>query len=119
MPVNNDSASETSRTRRSIEKSSAIGSAPGGGGAAWNDWIITHATPSPMAPPMSDNSRLSVSSCRTMRVRLAPTASRTASSRCLAAALASSRLAIFAQAISNTAAATPPSSSATACICRR
>ena len=60
-----------------------------------------------------------MSSCRTRRPRLAPSASRTASSRCRAAARDSSRFATFAQAISSTAPTTPPSSSATDRICCR
>ena len=63
-------------------------------------------------PPMSDNSTLSVSSCRTSRERLAPSASRTATSRRRAEARDSSRFAMLAQAINSTAPTTPPSSSA-------
>ena len=53
------------------------------------------------------------------RPRLAPSASRTASSRCRAAARDSSRLATFAQAISSTAPTAPPSSKAAERICCR
>ena len=73
-----------------------------------------HARPSPTRPPTSDSRTLSVSSCRTSRARLAPMARRTASSRRRAVALASNRLAIFAHAISSTAATTPPSRNAVA-----
>ena len=53
----------------------------------------------PSAPAASASSRLSVSSWRTRRARLAPSAARTVISRCRAVALDSSRFETFAQAI--------------------
>ena len=50
-------------------------------------------TAMPSAPPISDSTTLSVSSCRMMRRRPAPSAERTASSRVRAVARASSRFA--------------------------
>ena len=113
IPVTKDSTSEKSSTRASMANSIASGNAPCGGGAAWNARTTTHASAMPARPPIDDSSTLSVRSCRTRRARLAPTASRTASSRRRDAALESRRLAMFAHAISSTAPTTPPSSSAT------
>ena len=61
----------------------------------------------PAAPPSSASSRLSVSSWRTRRPLPAPSATRTASSRPRLEALAITRLAMFAQAISSTNADRP------------
>ena len=57
---------------------------------------------SPSAPPATASSTLSVSSWRTIRPRLAPSAARTAISFCRASARDSSRFATFAQAMSST-----------------
>ena len=57
---------------------------------------------SPTAPPRPARSTLSVSSCRTTRARVAPSATRTASSRPRAEPRASSRFAMFAHAIRST-----------------
>ena len=57
---------------------------------------------SPMTPPITDSSTLSVSSCRMMRPRPAPIAARSATSRLRAVARTSSRLATLAHAISRT-----------------
>ena len=57
---------------------------------------------SPAAPPASDSTTLSVSSWRTIRARLAPSADRMAISRWRTLARTSSRLATFAHAISRT-----------------
>ncbi len=51
-----------------------------------------HASPSPSAPPASEISRASVKSCRKMRARRAPNASRRATSRERSAARAANRL---------------------------
>ena len=59
-------------------------------------------TSTPAAPPASAISTLSVSSCRTMRPRPAPSAARTAISRRRAAPRARSMLPTLAQAISST-----------------
>ena len=56
------------------------------------------ANNSPKTPPNDASRTLSVSSCRTIRPRLAPTLRRSAISRLLDAARASSRLAILAHA---------------------
>ena len=64
----------------------------------------------PSAPPISESTRLSVSSWRMMRRRPAPSAERTASSRVRTVARASSRLATFAQQISSTKPTTPRNS---------
>jgi len=55
----------------------------------------------PTAAPARANSALSTISCRMMRARLAPSASRSTSSFSRVLALASSRFATFAQAISS------------------
>ena len=118
-PVRIDRTRENASTRRSRLKSSAIGSAPAGGGAAWNDCTTSQARNTPAAPPIADSSTLSVSSCRTMRQRLAPSASRIATSRRRAAAFDSSRFATLAHAINSTAPTTQPSSVATERSCCR
>ena len=61
-----------------------------------------HGADDPTPPPTSESARLPTSSWRSSRLRLAPIAVRTAISRCLAAARARSRFAMFAQAISST-----------------
>ena len=53
------------------------------------------------APPMTASVMLSISKCRARRMRPAPSARRTANSRCRVHARMSRRLAIFAHAISN------------------
>ena len=58
-------------------------------------------------PLITASSTLSTSSCRTIRHRLAPSATRTATSRDRSAARASSRLATLEQAISRTKATAP------------
>ena len=63
--------------------------------------------PMPSAPPTTDSTTLSVSSCRTMRPRLAPSAARTASSPVRALARASSRFATLTQQVSRTMPTTP------------
>ncbi len=63
----------------------------------------------PATPPSSESSRLSVSNCRTSRLRAAPSAWRTAISRDRELARASSRFATFTQPISNTSATAPSS----------
>ena len=62
------------------------------------------ASTAPAAAPTTASSTLSAISCRTMRPREAPMASRTAISRSRAVARASIRLARFAQAMSSTSA---------------
>ncbi len=77
------------------------------GAAATSASMPQRATRTPSAPPMAESSRLSVSSCLMSRARPAPSARRTAISRDRAEARASSRLAMFAQAISSTNATAP------------
>ena len=63
----------------------------------------THdASPSPRAPPIRPRIAVSVSSCRINRLALAPTALRSAISRCRLTPRASSRLTTFAQAMRRT-----------------
>ena len=69
----------------------------------------------PPSPPAAAISRLSVSNWRTRRERLAPRAARTANSCSRVVALASIRLARFAQAISRTN-PTAPSRISSACL---
>ena len=69
----------------------------------------------PRPPPSSEINRLSVSICRTRRQRPAPSAARTAISRCRAVARASSRLAALTQAISSTSPTAPSSTSSMRC----
>ena len=61
----------------------------------------------PAMEPHNDSKVLSVSSWRMTRPRLAPSALRTAISRCLVVPLINSRLATFAHAMSNTKATVP------------
>ena len=65
----------------------------------------------PATAPASDNNTLSVSNWRTRSAREAPIAARMAISRVLAADLASSRLAMFAQAIRRTNPTAPSNTS--------
>ncbi len=77
------------------------------------DWIrssVQRATTSPATAPSAASSSDSVSSCPMSCQRLAPIDTRTAISLARAAARASSRLAMLAQAISSTNAVTPSSS---------
>ena len=60
------------------------------------------ANPIPAAPPNTASAMLSVSNCRMMRERVAPSAERIVISRVLSLESASSRLATFAQAIRST-----------------
>ena len=66
-----------------------------------------------MAPPANASIRLSVSNCRITRNRDAPSAVRIAISFCRVAALASSKFATFAQAISKTKLTAPNNSNPT------
>ena len=105
-PVPRDTASVNSRTRRSMPASSEI-SIGRGGVSVSSPRVAALATASPHTPPRSEMSRLSVSSCRTSRARLAPSDARIANSLRRARERASSRLAIFAQAMSRTSATIP------------
>ena len=70
---------------------------------------VQRATSRPAAPPSAASRHDSVSSCATSCQRLAPIASRTLHSRRRAGARASSRFAMFAQAMSSTNPVTPSS----------
>ncbi len=74
------------------------------GASAINTGNDHHAIVKPAMPPSTARTRLSASTCRTMRPRPAPMAARIASSRERAARRASSRLATLPQAISSTSA---------------
>ena len=99
-PVTIVSPSANHRTVPSI-RTAGIGSVPGG-----NMWLIVRtaqaAIKNPPRPPVIETTKLSTNNWRSSRLRRAPMAVRTASSVCLAAARASSRFAMLAQAISST-----------------
>ena len=65
------------------------------------------ASSNPSAPPAKATTLLSSRSCRAILARVAPSAERTAISRCRAVARASIRLATLAQAISSTSETAP------------
>ena len=71
-----------------------------------------NATNSPPAAPSADNTTPSARNCRMMRPRLAPIATRTATSRRRAIALAATRFVRFTHAISSTTPTAPSSTSA-------
>ena len=74
--------------------------------------IPSVAIPSPSAAPASTRSVVSVSRCLAIRQRFAPSARRTASSRCRVVERARKRLARLAQAMSSTSATAPSSRNA-------
>jgi hypothetical protein len=63
--------------------------------------VAQYAKPTPTTPPSPASTMLSTSTCRVSRYRLAPSASRVPNSGCLAAARASSKFDVLAQAINN------------------
>ncbi len=67
------------------------------------------ASSAPISPETAASSTLSVSSCRTIRAALAPSAARTAISRARATLRASERLVTLAAAIRKTQNTAPPS----------
>ena len=69
----------------------------------------TEASNVPIRPETAPSTTLSVSSCRTIRPALAPSAARTAISRARAVLRASERLVTLAAAITNTQNTAPPS----------
>ena len=73
-----------------------------GGLSATSPSVPCHASISPKAPPSAASIKLSVSSCLTIRPRLAPRAARTAISFCRETPRANSKFATFAQAMSTT-----------------
>ena len=60
-----------------------------------SEWLTIGANARPNAVPPAASNRLSINNCRRSRIRVAPRASRVASSRSRAAPRASSRLARF------------------------
>ena len=80
------------------------------GGRLKNSLTPPYPSTKPQRPPAAASIRLSTSSCRTMRQRLAPRARRSVTSRVRSAARASNRLATLAQAISRTNPTAPRSS---------
>ena len=104
-PVNSEHAAVNPNTRPSrsnfIQKGMSMG-------IALSSRSSPHsASTNPSAPLIKPSSKLSVSSCRKMRLRFAPSAARIAISFCRAVARASNRLATFTQAINNTKPTTP------------
>ena len=114
MP-NSSPATTAAAAQKPMTRASNSTTTPGGnrsGGIAEAAAFRTTApAATPRTPPMSDSIRLSVTSWRTTRHRLAPSADRIASSRSRTVARAISRLATFAQQISRTKPTTPRKSS--------
>ena len=100
MPVSSDVKKVKASTRLSMPTSFRRGMFSGPN--TRSTLTASSAINSPTKPPMSASSTLSVSSCRAIRSRLAPTAARIAISFCRTAARAISRLATLAQAINST-----------------
>ena len=92
-------------TRPSIDTSSSRGMLAGA--SATKTLVAATASSRPMAAPTSDSTRLSVTSCCTIRRRPAPSDARRANSESRPLARTRSRLATFAQAISRTKPTTP------------
>ena len=108
MPVASDTASANANTRQSKRRSNT--SAISVGNLIEATRLLIHAANNrPPKPPPSDSSTLSVTNCRTMRARLAPTARRIASSLRRSVARASNKFARLTQASSNTSPTTPMS----------
>ena len=102
-PKSSATATEVANANASAGKSSAACSIRGtsGGAAATTNATSTRARSTPNTPPASASTPLSMNAWRTMRMRLAPNARRTASSRWRAVARASCRFAAFTQPISS------------------
>ena len=111
------SAGTTPKTRAVITASAAViaskrasiatggmADCPGSGAIILRARRHTQATNKPRPPPMTDSNKLSVSSCRTIRPRLAPSARRSASSGPRTVPRASKSAATFAHATSSTSA---------------
>ncbi len=108
MPVARQIAAKYPNTARSRSKTIQYGF-PTPATAASNSRTPTEVSPNPSRPPRQASMTLSMSSCRTIRPRLAPSAVRTAISRARYAERASSRLATFAHAMSSTKPTAPSS----------
>ncbi len=109
-------SSEAASANASADRSTVTSSSRGrSAGASASSAVTPHrAIRMPPAPASSASTMLSVSICRTSRIRPAPTAARTTSSRPRADARASSRFATFAHAINNT---NPTAASSTNNVC--
>ena len=101
-----------SSTRPLIATSASRGTSRGPNRASKDTHHV--ASPTPTTPPTSDNARLSVSSCDTMRRRPAPKAARTANSLARRAPRTSSSMATLPQPMSRTRPTTPPATRAAA-----
>ena len=113
--VRTETTSVNSRTAGSIATRSARGivCAP----SITSPRTVQCASTSPLTVPAALNARHSVMSCRTRRPRPAPSASRTASSRCRSAPLASSRFARLLHAMRRTRATAPSRTSSAVRAC--
>ena len=107
IPARREMASAQPSTRRS--RLISFRRARLAGPKARTTRIPADASPVPIRPETAASRTLSVSSCRTIRPALAPSATRTAISRARLNARASDRLATLAAAISNTQNTAPPS----------
>ena len=104
-PARMAAATESVVAKIRLRPSSPLSNATGYGVGGTNRFSrpdAQFAATRPPAHPAADSSRLSTSSCRTMRPREAPTARRTAISRWRPAARTRSRPATFAHAMSST-----------------
>ncbi len=99
------------RTRMNASSRASRFRAAGGSGKLRIKLIPAIATATPEIPPSRASTMLSVSCCRARRPRVAPSASRIASSRRRATERASSRFATFAHATTSVIAATSASQS--------
>ena len=106
-PVSTDKPNVKASTLRSIAISCARD--VNRSANATSSVIENAASTSPSTPPATASIRLSVSSCRSSRARVAPSAARTEISRSRRTMRASSRFAIDAQTISSTKPAVPSS----------
>ena len=105
-PTSSEAVTQKATTRRSNDNVTVAGNRPSGiSTGATRRMAAPRAMPS--APPIRDSITLSVSNCRMMRRRPAPSAARTASSRVRAVARARSKFATFPQQISSTNPTTP------------
>ena len=108
IPVSRHTAAKNANTRPSIVNRIQYG-LPTSCVTASNHRTPKTASPKPSAPLRLARRTLSTRSCRTIRQRVAPSDTRTPTSRARAAERASSRFATFAQAMSSTNATAPMS----------
>ena len=105
IPVRSEIASVNRSTRRSMLMGMPCGIWPAA--QVTSARVAIQLSPTPSMPATSASSTLSISSCRTISPRLAPSAVRTAISLLRARARESSRLVTLAHAISRTRATAP------------